>query len=273
MTRTGKVVALLFSLMVLLLFPAVMAGEDAMTVTEETPAAETTERPEAVPTLAPVKPGEMPNINPDAAAEAIVTEPAGTMMFQLPAHESPVLQSLPAGSVLTLKRLGLSWSRVKSGELEGFVPTLALSFSYGSPQPVIALVTAPGGKLTLREEMSTRSGALGTVPSGRAVLLIAKSEPFSLIRHDGREGYALSAYLREATAEQGLGTLTGVVSVDPSREANVRLRAQPSRSGTAWTTVRSGEQVVVLEARDGWARVEYEGFHGWMMEEYLNLPR
>jgi len=281
--RTYRWTALALALMLAFSLPAALAQEDLLTVGEgiadvKTSATKASKEdtaavtPAPAPTLAPVTKEEMPKPNSDAKAEAIVTEPAGTALFGLPATESPVLAQLEAGSVLTLLRLGLSWSRVKNGETEGWVPTYSLSFAYGSPQPVLAFVSAPGGKLTLRAEMTTKSKALGTVPSGRAVLLLAKSETFSLIRHESLEGYVLTAHLKEETALRELGTLTNVISVDPTREANVRLRAQPSRQGAVYTTVKSGQQVVVLEIKDGWARIEYEGYHGYMMEEYLKQP-
>lgn len=288
MKRTHRWTALALSLMLSFSFSAVFAQEDPLTAGGKTLPKETIDvkasatdtrkkesaavSPAAEPTLAPALKDEIPKPDPDVKAEAIVTEPSGTALFGLPAMESPVLAQLEAGSVLALLRLGISWSRVKSGETEGWVPTYTLSFTYGSPQPALALVAAPGGKLTLRAEMTTKSKALGTVPSGRAVLLLAKSEPFSLIRHESLEGYVLTAHLKEEAAAHDLGTLTNVVSVDPAREANVRLRAEPSRKAAVYTTVKSGNQVVVLEIKDGWARIEFEGFHGYMMEEYLSLP-
>ncbi len=294
MKRTQKWTALALALALMLAFssPSVLAqGETATpgmetlpkeTLPEETPAAETaaeatpentvTATPAPAATLAPVTKEEMPKPSPDARAEAVVTEPEGMALFELPAQESTILGRLEAGSVLTLQRLGQTWCRVKSGETEGWVPTYALGFGYGSPQPALALIAAPGGKLTLRAEMTTKSKAMGSVPSGRAVLLLAKSEPFSLIRHENLEGYVLTAHLEEEPVVRELGTLTNVISVDPTREANVRLRAQPSRKGAVYTTVKSGQQVVVMDVKDGWARIEYEGYHGYMMEDYLKQP-
>lgn len=276
MKRIHRCSALALALVLALSLTAVSAkkktadAKTSATKADKTSTAAATPAPGATP--APVAMEEMPKPNPDAKAEAAVTEPEGMALFELPTQESSILAQMEAGSVLTLLRLGLSWCRVKSGETEGWVPTYALSFGYGSPQPGLALVSAPRGKLTLRADVTTKSKALGTVPSGRVVLLLAKGEPFSLIRHEGLEGYVLTAHLKEETVRRELGTLTNVISVDPAREANVRLRALPSRKGEVYTTVRSGSQVVVLDVRDGWAQIEVEGFHGYMMEEYLKKP-
>ena len=220
-------------------------------------------------TMAPMEKGQMPKPDPDARAEAIVVDPSGIALFELPAHESAVLVHLDAGSVLSLTTLGQTWSKVSSAALEGYVPTYTLSFAYGTAQPAIVLVTAPLGKLTLREEMTTKSKALATISSGRAALMLAKGDPFSLVRFEGREGYVLTEHLLEVQPNRNLGRYTQVISVDTSREANVRLRGETSRNGPVYTTVKSGNYLVVLETNDGWARVEYEGVHGYMMTEYL----
>lgn len=223
-----------------------------------------------IPTMVPVEAKEVPKPSPDARDEAIVMLEEGIALFELPAMESAVLAHLEIRSVLPLLHVGQTWSKVQYGEQAGYVPTYALSFGYGSPQPVIALVTAPGGKLTLRAQMTTKSKALGTIPSGRAVLLLSKSSPFSLVRYEGKEGYVLTEHLKEVAPNRQLGTLVEVVSITPDREANVRLRSEPSRKGTAYTTVKSGLSLVVISTLDDdWCQVEYEGFHGYMMTEYL----
>jgi SH3-like domain-containing protein len=264
--------------------PATVTEAEAPTsvpvTTEEPPAEETASpAPEASPapmasvapmaTMATLKDDAMPIINAGAKAEAIVTAAEGTALFQQPSTESSILAQLQAAQVVSLTILGRTWSKVKSGELEGYVPTYTLSFSFGSPQPGIALITAPGGRLTLRPEMTTKSKSLGSIPSGRAVLLLAKGETFSLIRYGAKEGYILTRYLKEVFPDTALGQLTSVISIVASREANVRLRAEPSKKGEVYTMVNSGNSVVVISRADGWAMVEYEGFHGYMMEEYL----
>lgn len=268
--------------------PAAVAEETPAQAEAEPEAAESegppavlaqTPDPDASPTIAPpptpaptlpVTPDkEMPAPAADAKAEAIVTAAEGTAMFELPSHESSILANLNSGAVLTVKILGLGWTKVDNAGQEGYVPTYTLSFGYGSPQPALAVVTAPGGKLTLREKMTTKSKALGSVPSGRALVLLAKGKTFSLVRHEAKEGYVLTAHLEERPAEQNLGTLTQVVAIDGKTTANVRLRAKADRRAPYYTSVKSGNAVVVKDIQNDWASVEYEGYHGFMMGEYL----
>lgn len=241
--------------------------EPAELPVESTPAPSASPAPYA--TMAITAADAMPTPGAEAKAEAIVTSQSGTGMFELPSHESSVLSQLEAGSVLTLVLLGQSWCKVSNGSQEGYAPTSALSFAFGAAQPALAIVVAPNGKLTLRAEMTTKSKALATIRSGRAVLLLARGEKFSLVRHEGEEGYVLSEFLKEVPVNEQLGTYTGVVSLVSTREANVRLRGEPGKNAPVYTSVRSGNGLVVLDIQDGWAQVEYEGYHGYMMAEYL----
>jgi len=248
--------------------------EEAPAETEQTEelapeASPAPELPLPLATLPVTEKDKMPTPNEKVSKEAIVNSGEGAGFFELPSHGSAMLASLAAGDVLELMILGQSWCKVKQGEVEGYVPTKSLRFAFDAAETTLALVTAPLGKLTLRAEMTTKSKALATIRSGRAVQLLAKGEVFSLARYEGQEGYLLTAHLKEIPVGENLGNYTGVVSLDSKREANVRLRAEPKKNAQVYTTVKSGLYVVVLEIADGWAQVEYEGWHGYMMAEYL----
>lgn len=247
-------------------------SEEASPQTEEeaTPAPVTaTPAPTAVPTMALTEKDQMPKPNPEAKDEAIVTAPEGAALFELPATESGILVTLDPGSVLTLNVLGQAWSKVTHGGTTGYMPTYKLSFAYGAVQPAIVIATAPLGKLTLREEMTTKSKAVSVMQSGRAALMLAKGETFSLVRFEGKEGYVLTAHLMEVQPLSNLGLYTGVVSLDDKREANVRLRSEGKKDAPVYTTVKSGNSLVVIEFGEDWSQVEYEGYHGYMMTDYL----
>lgn len=239
------------------------AGGDLLLTAPVTPS------PEPFATMAPLDNKDMPKPGADKLDEATLKNPAGAALFELPSHESAVLLDVPSGATVSLLVLGQSWSKVGYQGQEGYLPTYELAFTDGETQPGIAIATAPNGKLTLRAEMTTKSKALDSMESGRAALLLARGKTFSLVRFEGREGYVLSAYLLEVPVSRNLGLLTPVVSIVADREANVRVRAEASRNAVEYTRVRSGQAVVVLGIEDDWAQVEYEGFHGYMMAEYL----
>ena len=291
MNLNKRVAALLAALMLALTLSLPALAETAtqppvtdapMTVAEEpapgaaaAPQETASPSPEAAspaPTMALTDKDQMPKPNPEAKDEAIVTSSEGASLFELPAMESGILSSLDAGSVLTLNLLGQTWSKVTAQGVSGFVPTYKLSFAFGASQPAIVIATAPLGKLTQREEMTTKSRAVTVMKSGRAALMLAKGELFSLVRYEGKEGYVLTAHLKEVAPNTDLGQYYQVISLHEKREANVRLRAEGKRDGAVYTTVKSGNGLVVLDYGEEWSQVEFEGFHGFMMTDYLKKP-
>lgn len=212
---------------------------------------------------------DMPKPSAEAKAEAVVMSPEGLKVMDTPSLSGVELAELDAGTILNLLILGQTWSKVQSGDILGYVPSNGLVFGFGTSQPVLAIAVAPNGKLTLRAEMTTKSKAIDTISSGQAVLLLAKGETFSLVRYQDKEGYMLTQHLNEVPVNTETGTYTEVISLDSKRVANVRLRAEPKKTAAVYTSVKSSNFLVVLSVSDGWAEVEYEGFHGYMMEEYL----
>lgn len=284
---TNKYAALLLSFLLLMTFVLPVPAEEAaeapdsegtavVTPVEASPdpeAAPEEEAAEASPSPNAAMPvtakEDMPKPGTDVKAEAVVVNAEGLTMYDVPSLAGAEVTRLEPAAVVTLLILGQTWSKVQSGASSGYVPSRDLNFGFGTSQPALALVTAPNGKLTMREEMTTKSKALLTVRSGQMVLLLAKGETFSLVRVQDKEGYMLTQHLKEVPVSQEMGEYTKVISLDDKREANVRLRAEPNKNAVVYTTVKSGNSLVVLDRQEDWARVEYEGFHGYMMSDYL----
>lgn len=65
---------------------------------------------------------------------------------------------------------------------------------------------------------------------------------------------------------------TAVVS--PETGSGVNFRRSPSKSAarvSGCMTIKAGEQVNVLSVEDGWAKIDYKGYSGYMMTEYLDI--
>ena len=51
---------------------------------------------------------------------------------------------------------------------------------------------------------------------------------------------------------------------------SVRLRKEPNEHAEVYTTVPVGENVLIGETIDGWAKVNWSNlFSGWMMDKYI----
>ena len=50
---------------------------------------------------------------------------------------------------------------------------------------------------------------------------------------------------------------------------SVRLRKEPNENAEVVTTVPVGENILVGETINGWAKVNWSSFSGWMMDKYI----
>ena len=50
---------------------------------------------------------------------------------------------------------------------------------------------------------------------------------------------------------------------------SVRLRKEPNENAEVVTTVPVGENVVFGETINGWTKVNWSSFSGWMMDKYI----
>ena len=68
-------------------------------------------------------------------------------------------------------------------------------------------------------------------------------------------------WLSEETADSAEGE-----SVTVCAQGGLRMRKKPK--GRYMQMIPDGAQLAVLEEKDGWLRVEYRGFTGWISGEY-----
>ena len=50
---------------------------------------------------------------------------------------------------------------------------------------------------------------------------------------------------------------------------SVRLRKEPNENAEVVTTVPVGENILIGETINGWAKVNWSSFSGWMMDKYI----
>ena len=60
-----------------------------------------------------------------------------------------------------------------------------------------------------------------------------------------------------------------MVTVWAPEGTTVNLRKKPSRSAALVERIPVGSEAELLDRTDGWCRIRYGGWTGWMMSEYL----
>jgi uncharacterized protein YgiM (DUF1202 family) len=75
----------------------------------------------------------------------------------------------------------------------------------------------------------------------------------------------------EPAAEAGVGNEVEMLPMEVVTASSLNVRAIPSTKGTVLGTLKKGQEVRVLEEKDGWKKVQSDGQapEGWVAGEYL----
>ncbi len=120
--------------------------------------------------------------------------------------------------------------------------------------------------LNLREQPSTSSSILLTIPNGATVELTgAPIGDWYPVTYDGSAGYAFGPYLQSSVPIMGPGASARV-------RVALSLRAGPATTYARLAVMPAGTIVVITgETQDGFWRLAYNNTMGWASSQYLTL--
>lgn len=210
-----------------------------------------TPTPAPTPTPSPV----VPDVWVSAAESAMVQENVGVKLI----------------------RLGLSESSVMDCAFEIFtIPTDQLILAEGvDAAHWIAVIHAPRtGTASLRAEASSNGKKLDDCATGRIVRVLEYGKEFTRVCYEEQEGYVLTDALLFFPGGQesiGHGILHMKNQTDGKNRINIRTTMSPSSAKVGeWP---SGLSVTVLEEKGDWFAIEYDGWFGYVHQQYLNLEK
>ena len=160
-----------------------------------------------------------------------------------------------------------------------------------------------GGRLVLRSYASTTAGSLVVIPNGATVTVLQRGAVWSQVVYGGLSGYVMSQYLtfvQTATATPvptAAPTAVPVVTRAPTAaptaapaatavpsyigasgtavvtvsSGGLNLRSYASTSAKALTAIPDGTTINVLERGAVWSQVAYNGFTGYVVNDYLTF--
>lgn len=186
-----------------------------------------------------------------------------------------VEDSVMAGNDVGVKlvKLGVTAATVMDEAFEIFtISPDQLTFAEGvDAAHRIAVIHAPrSGSAALREKAAANGKKLEACVTGAVVPVLAYGEEFTLVRYEGREGYVMTDALLFFTGSekpQGEGVLHMKGKVDGKSKINIRTTTSASSAKVGeWP---SGLSVTVLEELGEWYAIEYDGWFGYVHEQYL----
>ena len=137
----------------------------------------------------------------------------------------------------------------------------------------IAVIYAPrSGSAALREKAASSGKKLDACATGRIVPVLEYGEEFTRVRYEGQEGWVMTDALQffpGGGSPLGMGTLHLKGKMDGASSVTIRTNTSTSSAKVAsWPT---GTTVTVLRHEGVWYAVEYDGWYGYVHQQYLTV--
>ena len=217
-----------------------------------------------------------------------------------PSQTAPVIaQYAPYTQVYVISK-GATWSNIQVDGNTGWMMTKFLTdrepaptatpnpdpgSGSGSSTYTAYVVSGNKKQVHVRKGNSTNYSVIFNVPYGAPVLVLKHDTKWDYIQYNGKKGYIDNGYLQLAKpADAG-----DIPTEDPSVTATPPQPFSPypatvnindlnfHKQMGDWSSnvdgvgrLQQGDQVTVLEIKGGWAKVEYNGFKGWVHRQYIS---
>lgn len=132
--------------------------------------------------------------------------------------------------------------------------------------------------LYLRSSKSDRdkSNVMALIPSGAKLTVLAKGDPWTKVRYDGKTGYVMTGFLRFPSTPAGSTVQPAagqaVVATQPGRSLNLRSSMAKAGKSNIIGYLPSGTVVELLEKGGTWSKVRHGGKTGYVMSGFLRFP-
>jgi len=204
---------------------------------------------------------------------------AGTFKRRTPAKPAATPEPMPEvmwkESPVTVQHLGIANSIVTLDGDTKEVATAELIFAADQAEEKhVAVIYAPNtGKCTLRSSGSDSGVALMQCKAGTVVSVLKYGSQYTRIGYNGSAGYVLTSCLKfYGTEAQATGVGTIIYSKDkPNVKTTINIRNKTDKGSAKVAEWSTGTEVQVFSHPKGWYEVEYNGIHGYVMEQFLQI--
>ena len=190
---------------------------------------------------------------------------------------SKILTTIPKGKTIEiLDKSNTSWYRVRYNGKTGYVSSQYISINGNSNSNNNTSTTSENGvttaNLNLRQGTSTSSKILTTIPKGKTIEILDKSNTsWYRVRYNGKIGYVSSQYI-SINGNSNSNNNTSITSQKGVTTANLNLRRGTSTSSKILTTIPKGKTIEILDRSNAsWYKVKYSGKTGYVSSKYIRL--
>lgn len=152
---------------------------------------------------------------------------------------------------------GMVNSTVRLKDEELTVPTASLTWDAGEAEHPLARIYAPKkGVASVYARDDGKGGVIKKFKTGSIVLVLGESGKYTKVYAEGTVGFVITSALEFCDPVEEAQAVT------VARRAYLRL--VPRESGHRLAELPEGTVVHLLEEKNGWAKVEYHGFVGYV---------
>lgn len=170
-----------------------------------------------------------------------------------------------ADETVQIAILGLCRSYIFMNDEPMFVYTSDLEIFENVPKEhMLAYVTA-GSHARLYKDTGFK-GSVSLCDPGVILPVISIGDQYVQVQHKGKTGYLKRSSVQLSSPMEGIGR--GVV-VNGKQSVNIRL--EPGIQSTKVIAVGSDTEVIVLSDKGNWYEVEYNGLHGYIRKDFLEI--
>lgn len=172
-----------------------------------------------------------------------------------------------------------TWNNLKSDALSIGQKLTLKSTVPGQKEPdKTETVTVKIGEVTanvlnMRSGAGTTNSVVGTLNKGDKVVVLEEKNDWANIDFNGKKGWVSSDFLTIKVTEKET-TTPPVQEVKKQYKVNatsLNLRTGPSTSESILTAIPNGTVLSILESKNDWSKVTYNGKTGWVSTEFLKV--
>lgn len=204
------------------------------------------------------------------AAPATVTAQGGLRLRSGASTSAQAIATLASGTKAEVLEALDGWYRVETNGKTG----------YASSEYLSVTGTVSASSLNVRSTPSTSGSKVTTLSSGAQVTLLESLDGWYRVEVNGKTGYVSGQYISLAAAKAA-DVSTPTVSTPPAAEqprttgtvsaSSLNVRSGPGSSCEKIGTLSSGKQVDILDTKDGWHRIDFNGKPGYVSSQYVIL--
>ena len=198
---------------------------------------------------------------------------AGLNLREEPGMDGAILTSVKNGETVTVTQKGSNWSRVRVGDVEGFMSSEFLSFDSNAATGKKAVVTNPRDTqvLNLRQQPSLNAKVLSYYRNGAVVTILESGKEWHKVQtSDGRIGYMMSKFLTVTGEQTPIQPVQAkLINVNGGSYVNFRKGAS-LRSGVI-ARLPVGSSVTVIEHGQDWCKVIVDGVEGYVSTWFMTF--